>query len=499
MASPTIFTDGFDVYGPPGVTPALNTQWTNVSGSSAVVAGLSSPGYALRLNSNSSCTKTMSAGYTRITGSVRFKSDLGTNNNQLLFQNGATAVCCFTIETNGVINFRTGGAAGAIVAAGAAVATGSTHVLTFDIIMGASAAYTVYLDGVLYMSGSGNTANSQSSYNTIVAFQTTSGTALLTIDDLILIDPTQPNYNSTLLTSNPVIETQFVSGDTQTQFANDGNVIPVAGVAAYGIYKAVTNMSVAIGLWLLKITPLVNCTLNSVSAIPSASSGAAKYKGVVYADSAGAPGALLSSGNEVIGATAAATLTLPLVTPQAFIAGTSYWIGLICDTTVNFQQYDNATNLGRFKANTYASGAPNPAGATTGGQGTLQIWGNCTGAAVSWPSLSLNPPLGTAQAQTHSSTVGQEDLFGFPPLVTNPTTIFGMAVKGFVSKSDAGARTASFNAKSGAADTTGSAPSQGLATTPQWQGSYFDVDPATGLPWTTAGANAAKAGVSVAS
>jgi len=95
--------------------------------------------------------------------------------------------------------------------------------------------------------------------------------------------------------------------------------------------------------------------------------------------------------------------------------------------------------------------------------------------------------------------VGQEDLFTFAPLATNPTTIFGVSVKGLLSKSDAGARTASLNTKSGASDTTGSAPGQGLATTPVWQGSYFDVDPATGLPWTASGANAAKAGVSVAS
>jgi hypothetical protein len=193
-------------------------------------------------------------------------------------------------------------------------------------------------------------------------------------------------------------------------------------------------------------------------------------------------------------------LTGTLVTPQTVTAGQSYWMGLITDTSVVLQQYDATTNLGQKKANTYTSGAPaGPLSGMTTGQPTWLIWGNCTGSAANWAAVGRNPPLGTAASQTHSSTVGQEDLFTFPALSTNPSTIFGMAVKGFVSKSDAGARTASFNVKSAATDTTGSSPSQGLATTSQWQASYFDTDPATGVAWTLSGANAAKGGVSVAS
>jgi hypothetical protein len=135
----------------------------------------------------------------------------------------------------------------------------------------------------------------------------------------------------------------------------------------------------------------------------------------------------------------------------------------------------------------------------TAGQATWEIWGNCTGAASNYASEMLNPPLGTAQSQIHSATVAQEDLYKFPALLTTPSTIYGCAVKGFVSKSDSGARTVSFNTKSGGSDSAGSAPSQAMSTTNQWQRSYFDVDPATGVAWTRAGLNAASSGVSVAS
>ena len=505
MASPFIFHDSFDLYGPPGVTPALTTQWTSVTniGVPAIVAGLSSSGYALRLPPSSSVNKTLSASYTRIAGSARFSnSQIGAVTN-ITFLNGATAAFTLSFETNGAVNLRTGAVAGTIIAGGGAVLANSTHVLSFDISVGPSAVYSVNLDGVLLFSGTtGNTGNGQTSVNALSLQTNGLANTSLTIDDFILVDPTQPNYNSALLTSNPVIETQFPSGDNQTQFANDGNAIPLAGLAARGVYRfgGATSAPGPNQLLLLKITPTASCSLANVSFVSNLANGVAKLKGVLYADSSGAPGALLNTGTEVVGVAAAIPTVLPFAAPSSLVGGTSYWIGLICDTGLTYQVADvAATNLTRNKNNTYTSGPPSPAGAGFSTLNTLYLWGNATGSAINSPSINLNPPLGTAASQIHSSTVGQEDLYTFDPLVTNPSTIFGMSVKGFVSKSDAGARTVSLNSKSGASDTTGSAPSQSLATTSQWQGSYFDLDPATGLPWTLSGANAAKGGVSVAS
>ena len=501
MPTPFIFTDGFDVYGPPGITPAITTQWTTTAGTGTltIVAGLSSTGYAARLFNNGNISKTLSASYSRIVGSIRFQCNLA-GLTTISFMNGASTAFSFTFETTGVINLRTGTATGSIIAGGGAILANSTHVLSFDIAIGASGAYTVNLDGVLLYSGTGNTGNSQTSVNIIFPTIGSSSSQSLVLDDLVLIDPTQAGYNSAILTSNAVIETQFVSGDNQTQFANDGDLVVAAGVASNGVARAniATNAPGAGQLFLVKTTASVARTLQSVSVVPGATSGTAKFRAVVYSDSAGSPGSLLSSGNEVTGTTTGATLTGTLVTPQALAAGTSYWIGFITDTSVILQQYDAATNLGQKKANTYASGAPATGSGMTTGQATWLVWGNCTGASVNWPALAGNPPIATAASQTQSSTVGQEDLFTFPPLATNPSTIFGMAVKGLVLKTDAGARTASFNTKSGASDVTGSAPGQALATTPVWQGSYFETDPATGLAWTASGANSARGGVSVA-
>lgn len=500
MATPFIFTDGFDVYGPAGTTPVMTTQWTSTTGNvPIIVAGLSSPGYAARMQNNGAMFKNFGASYTRIVASIRFNCNLA-GLTAISFMNSASNAFTFTFETSGIINLRTGSGTGAIIAGGGAILASSTHVLTFDITIGASGAYTVNLDGLPLYSGTGNTANSQASINTISPNISTSSNQTLNLDDLMLLDPAQAGYNSAVLTANAVIETQWVSSDDQTQFTNDGNILPLNGFPGIARIND-PAVNTANSLYLARVTAPSNCNLISLALVPSSASATAKYKGVLYADSAGVPGALVATGTEVVGATAGVPIVMPFAAPQALVSGTSYWIGYINDTAVNMHTYDGSTGLFVFrrKANTYTSGAPSPAGTGFVADEDMHMWGVATGSDANFASLKLIPPPATAQSQIHSSTVGQEDLFNFPALVTNPSTIFGTAVKGFVSKSDAGARTVSFNNKSGATDVTGSAPGQALATTSLWQGSYFDVDPATGVAWTLSGANAAKAGVSVAS
>lgn len=501
MATPFIFTDGFDAYGPAGTAPVLTSQWSSLVGiNHTIVAGLSAPGYALRMNGNGqTLNKTFTTSYTRIASSVRVQPVLGATNSILSFLNGVSTVFSITIEQTGVVTLRTGSGSGAIIGTGGAIISNSTHVLSWDCTIGAAAAFAVLLDGIPLFSGTGNTGNSFTNVNGIQLSIIGNG-PIITWDDLIIADPTQPGYASTLLTTNPVIETQFVSGDDQKQFTNDGNILPLNGFLGISrVNDPAANT--ANSLYLARVTAPSNCNLISLALVPSTSSVTAKYKAVLYADSASAPGALVATGTEVVGAVGGTPIVMPFASPQALVSGTSYWIGYINDTAVNMNTYDGSAGLFVFrrKANTYASGAPNPAGTGFVADEDMHLWGVATGSDTNFASLKLIPPPGTAQSQTHSSTVGQEDLFTFPALVTNPTTIFGTAVKALVAKSDAGARTVSLNTKSVSSDATGSAPGQALATTPTWQGSYFDVDPATGAAWTTAGVNAAKAGVSVAS
>lgn len=506
-----IFCDGFDKYGPPGnvnFRSVINGEWSfsGISVAENIVAGLSSPGYAFQYAGNSSGFNTPFQALTRIAGSFRFRNDttVGTTNGLMAtVYNGATAAFSIVFRpSTGAIELRTGLTNGTLLNSGGAVALSTIHVLSFDVTIGAAAAYAFYLDGVLLFSGTGNTGNGQSAVN-LFGFVTNNSNPQYTIDDLVIFDPTHAAYNSSVLTQNVVVETQFPTSDSQTQFTNDSNVVWPAGIASNGVFNSVaTSFNNAPGanqLFLLKVTPVVNCTISSVAAVPNASNGAAKHRAVIYSDSGGSPATLLSSGTEVVGTVSGTTLTGALTTPQALVAGTSYWIGFIADTSVALRQVDSSTNLGQKKANTYTAGAPASGSGMTVAQPTWSMWGNCFGATVNFGTVGMNPPLGTSGAQTRSGTVGAEDLFNFPATVTNPATIYGVAVKGLVAKTDTGSRTVSFNTKSVAADSTGSAPSQALATSSQWQRSSFDLDPATSAAWTTSGINNAKSGVSIAS
>ena len=142
--------------------------------------------------------------------------------------------------------------------------------------------------------------------------------------------------------------------------------------------------------------------------------------------SAGSP--LIAVGNEVVGTTSGATLTAAFASGQALIGGVPYGIGFITDTSIVLAQADTTPN-GTKRANIYTSGAPIVCvGVTTAGQPSWQIWGNGSGSAANWPSVSANPPVDDI-ACVSSSTVGQEDLYSFPPLSSNPAVVYAVGFK----------------------------------------------------------------------
>lgn len=502
MTTPILFADGFDQYGPTGSVDFSSTNtagiWTTVTGGSLVAPITLATGSAMRVGGGGSLVSSTFTAVSRIAGSIRLRTNTAATTAAVTVRNGATAA--FTIdvsEANG-IRLRTGGTGGSVISTGGSYVSSTAVVVSFDITIGASASYSVSMDGSVWLTGTGNTGNGQASVNTVVISSASSDSDF---DDLVLFDPAQAGYDSGCLTNNVVVETQFPNGDSQTQFTNDGDLVIADGVAQTGIVRltGTTNAPGAGQLYVLKIVPNISRTINSVSMIPSATSAGAKFKAVIYSDSSGAPNALLSDGNEVVGAVSGTTLTSSLVTPQSLTAGTAYWIGFYTDTSVTVRKYDNTTALGQKKANTYGSGAPATLSGMTTGQATWLIWGNCTGSAVNWVAISRNPPPGIATDQVHSSTVSQEDLFTFPALSLTADAIYTGVVLGFVSKSDAGARTVSFNMKSSSSDSTGSSSSQALLTTKRWQVSFYENDPATSAAWLQSAADSAVSGYSVAS
>ena len=524
-----IFMDGFDKYGPTGTqtansggnsfpsSPSLITllqagEWTVANNDASfgvfdkicVADPLSTTGQSLSFVGTSNggslhLDKTLTTNYSRLIGGFRFQYNLGEGAQPYFkLRDTTTAQCSVVFLMSGHIALYTGeGSGGTLVATSSTlIGVSATHYLEFDITFGSSASYQVWLDGASILSGTGNTISTANSYaNAISFFQAGSNTSVFTFDDFYLFDTTGSTNNAALLTS-PRIETHFPTGDSQTQFANNGSVIGTD-------YDITPNNQRddpgANTLFLLQVTPAVNMTLDSVACMPSASNGAANFTAVIYPDSGGSPNgqSLIASGTQVTGATAGTAVVGPFGSPPSLTGGTPYWIGFITDTDLQLYRTD-LTSPGVKATNSYGSGAPGTCPSMTTGEPHWQMWGNCTGSAVNWVSENLNPQIGDLSSVT-SSTVGNEDLYSFPALSTVPTAIYAASVKGYVRKTDIGSRTVDLRMKSSSSDSAGSNAGQAPATSYQWMGSYFETDPHTSSAWTYSGINAAVSGVKVAS
>jgi len=515
----TIFTEGFDKYGPPRVdnvafnepTPLVSDmlvqgEWNAAHGgfentfAFQIVNGLSESGQALLLVGGQSTnaaflSKTLPNNYSTLVGGIRFQAVDLNSDKGLVFLNGSTPLCSLIINrTSGLISLNQGQFGAQINVSLASVTTGTTHYLEWQIAFGAgSNSYAVYLDDILVFSGSGPTgAANVNVFQIWPSFNGASSTGSIIVDDLYLFDNTTLFNNSPLNTA-PRVATRFASLDHQTQFTNEGNCFGAEYPATY-----ITTTPGANVLLLRQFTLNVNATLNSIGIRPLTTSLVANFKGVLYADSGGAPGSLLSDGTQVTGCSNGVDLTLPLASPTAVTAGTPYWIGIYSDTAITYSQQDNSTFKGFTAARSYGSGAPNPAPAMTANQPSWVLYGNCTGSAVNWPSVSLNPPFGN-KSSILSSVVNTEDLYGFPTLPADTLAVYTVGVKGHGYLSVTGPRTVSMRMLSGSTDSGGSVPSLTPTTAAAWLGSYFDVDPNTGISWTVANCNAAYAGPKIAS
>jgi hypothetical protein len=485
---------------------ALNNDGWNFSFSvsATLVPSLNGiSGYAVQINvSETGFNGWMSRalpGYSdRVIGGARLSSTL-LNNGGFVFFDGATALCSILIQANsGLITINQGIAGAQLQASTYSVAANTAHYIEFDVTFGTGAfgGWTVWLDGVKILQGNGTTVQGGSSAADVVGMFTQNFT-LLEVDDFYLFDSTG-SYNYSALLTNPIVLTQAPIGDQQTQFTNLGNV--------FGNYYQISNNFAGLTtpanvLYLNKIFAQVNCTAESVVvSLLSGWAGAptANMKGVIYSDNSGSPGTLISSGTQVTGLSGAQPTTLPLASPPNLTAGTYYWIGFICDTSVPVTQYANNIYLGEQASNTYASGAPATAPSMTVGIYSAVMYVSCNGASTNWESVAPNPPFGDTSAVS-SASVGVTDLYVFPALPTVVQDVYAIAVGANARATYAGVRTFQLQAKSQGTTGDGRAGNITPTTNYLYYTSNFDVDPHTSAAWTVSGVNAGFFGMAISS
>lgn len=510
------FIDGFDKYGAASsdITAAdyraalITGEWSSAdsAGAAGPVTSLSAGGVAMGWGNtgaggNFDLRKNLPATYARCIGGATIKdlpfSDSASQKGGIVFFDSTTAQLSISQSSLGKLQVYRGSTSGGTLLATATTifSPGNIYCLEWDITFhGTAGIVKIWINGVqetaLTLTGA-NTAPSGN--NRFDGMALRAGSAVVTSwDHLYLWCYTASGGTETPCLTNPIVETHFTTGDAQKQWS--------FGAAILGQKISSSRANAAPGanqLFLVNQTCQAAGTVQSIGLVAAATSATAKMKGVIYADSSGVPGALLSSGTEVVGTTSGSSITLPLVTPQAITAGTSYWIGYITDTSVAMARLDN-TASGYRAANTYTSGAPGTAPSMTAGQATLIAWGNVTGRTVNWPQENKGQ-YASDVSYNYSATVGQEDLYTFDNLSSVPTNIYTVAVKALVQRVGSGVRTVDLHTKSGATDSSGSMSAQSVPASLTEYSSYFNVDPNTSAAWGYAGVNAATHGIKIVS
>lgn len=503
----SLVIEGFDEYGPPGMDQTAGMAqlaqggWSaaNVYSSAQLVASLNGvAGAAMRVNTASAIpgshiVRTLAGNYSRLIGGVRFSSNLQSEAGVRFYDNSSVQCMIVVDNLSGFIEVREADLTTILGQSSRSVAAGQEHFLEWDITFGTTGTFTLWLDGVQILTGTGNLQSTAHGYANVIGLSCgSSASGLITFDDLYIFDQTGAADNAVVLT-NPAVITNFAVADADKAFDNDGNVV------GYPVPQSADFAQGANTLYLCPFTPNVDCTLNSlmVSVYVGSNSGA-KLQGVVYADDGtGAPGALLSGGTEVVGFAGGQTITLPITSPQALTNGTQYWFGVLTDSSVSWTTSAPATSFGRTENRTYTSGPPNPAGTMSLTHPTLNIIGLCTGAATNWESIALATPVGD-ESSVSSSTVGAEDRYTFAALPPGVVAVYSVEVAANCRLTVPGIHTLDLVAKS-SVEGNGDNTNIALTLNYAWYKSKFDVDPATSVAWTPTAVNTGTFGMKVAS
>jgi len=281
------------------------------------------------------------------------------------------------------------------------------------------------------------------------------------------------------------------NSDSAVQFTRQQSTL------SEGNTTSTSTRTIAINLQstLLSFTPLHSGALaNLILQFNAAATGNVNCAIFDSAGAGGGPGSVLTNGtctpvtNPVINAN-----TFTFATPPNVVAGTTYWLMFITNvsstlksTTGNVQNYS--------QAKTYAAGAfDSPMTLTSTSLQAVNVTATITIAN----NYQLVMELGQdgATSYVYSSTVGHVDLYGNPGMNFTPTSILGLSIRGFATKSDAGSRSGAWQIKSSATVVDG--PTLALPTSYQNMAMVQDTDPATAAAWTPTGVGSALFGPKV--
>ena len=402
------------------------------------------------------------------------------------------AQCSIVLFTSGVITAYTG-SQGAVL--GTSVSTtllpSVWQFIEVGVVVGASGSMTVKVDGRVVLTLTSVNTKASNAAGTVQAFtvcQTSNGPSGA-VAHVYANDNTGPSPWNTFLGDVRVQSRPVISADA-VAFTPPSLVANTTGSAS----ASANNSASANTLYLQKVTAGTGGTLTSVGMV-LAVSFTGHAQAAVYADNGlgtGPTGAPLATSAAQTNPSAGA-ITFAIASGPHLVSGTTYWIALLTDAIGSWRQNTtNPSSSAYSYSQTYGSGFPT--GPTISGLSTGPFYQAINTAPSNLDVLQTSPPNPSA-AFNSDATVNDQDTFNVAAVSTSATTVFGIAIKALIGKSDAGARSAATVMKSGGTTSLGSSTSLGMS--PTVCVTLAQTDPNTSAQWTQSAANAIKVGYKV--
>jgi len=512
-----LWADGFDAYSGTG---DLAERWDTVATGAITLSSAANTAFgvggALSLANNATTTaqltKTFATNEATIFCSLRTKrgaGSLASNYLWITFYDGTTAQVTVRFNEDGSQDFYRGTSLGTFLGnspAGTAPGaswdswqfkiTISPTVGTCEMRKNGSTTAVINLTGQ-------NTRASANSYVNKVSIGTNISLSAQ-IDDLFICSGSGAAPNDWPGDLRAI--TQAPSATVQQQFSTS----PAA--ATWGQLSTGTSTNTGPGAnvigWYKTTAPYTGTCSTIALSLAAGITGALNV--ALYADSAGAPGAIMAQGVSVTNpSTGVNTFTLgtqatagATPSPQGVVENTAYWIAVWSSAAAASGTFNGVG--GTFTRTTLAAtyGASFPTAYVGGGTASTSVnslYYSANLTSIDNASLVNDSTQDADSTYVFSSTVGAEDLYSFASLASlgiAPAAVTGVIPFVIARKSDSGARTISVQAKSGATEVA-AASNAAPGLTYQFLGGWLATDPATGAAWTTAAVDALQIGPKV--
>lgn len=493
------FGDGFDLYA--ATADALAGYWDGGNSAQYVISATGRFSGSQSLTPNSTANTTMvfkNSGSNDAVHHINFAfkqtaitSGSSTTTAGIQLLDNSTAQCTLNWRQDGAMELRSGGISGSVLATWATGYNMANVWITYEV--------EIVIDnavGSIAIRRNGNTSPdfSASSLNTRVSSNSYANRFALVTGT---VPGTSENFDDLLWRSDPSSVSWIGDVRCWTRIpASDGTVqftkSSTTAIQTLSSGPNSTSITANVGRY-SPFTAAYTGTIGTISFNLFTGGYTGNMKCAIYASSGSVPTTVLGTATPITNPVGGAN-NFTFGSPVSVTQGTQYWLAIEGDSGNGSWVVNASNSTGVVATTTYASfPASNPA--VTLVQNPVQS--SVTITYGSNAMLVSEAQQDTTSTYVYDSNVGDNDLYNIASSGSTVSSVTAVTTRGFVEKSDAGARGAAMQIKSGA--TTVQSTATLLSTSFGWLYRTDLTDPNTTASWVPANVDSVQIGPIVTS